>query len=437
MSHRGPANSTVTQPTQPQTITTGTYTNYGNLGGTGSPVAAPAPAGIGGNGGGAGSAGTPGGGGGQGLSSNITGSPLSYSSGGVGSAGTGFSSSYGGGGPGGGSVGTPGVKGTSGTVIVSYSSSGAGQIQIDGLTFSTSTNLGVENWIYSAVRGRWVSNTGTTSTLNVSITSISCQANTGTGAFALPLGTTAQRQTPIRSGALRYNTDIGQVEAYYTNTGWTIDIGNTQTVYTAQYLAVGGGGGGGSGGTPGDPAGTIGGYGGSGALAQGFINVSQGVAYTVTVGSGGSGSSVSQSCRRPAGAAGGSTTMTGSPFGTFFQANGGTGGTGASSSGGFSGSPGTNATAPIGGSPTAVPGGVYSSIAGTSVVYGKGYPSPGAYGVGGSPGPGNGPGPGGTGASGVVLIKYPSPQRGSGGNSVTTVGTFTLHTFTGPGTFTA
>jgi hypothetical protein len=303
---------------------------------------------------------------------------------------------------------------------------------------STTTLTNQQSWTYSSSLSRWVSNTGTTSTLNVSITSISCLANTGTGAFALPVGTTAQRQTPIRSGAMRYNTDIGQVEAYYTNTGWTIDIGNTQTVYTAQYLAVGGGGGGGSGGTPGQPSGVIGGYGGSGALAQGFINVSQGVAYTVTVGAGGPGSSVAQACRKPAGACGGSTTMTGSPFGTFFLANGGGGGQGANNQNpGVAGTPGTNATAPIGGSPTAVPGGVYSSIAGTSVVYGQGYPSPGAYGVGGGPGPGNGPGPGGNGASGVVFIRYPTPQRGTGGNSVTTVGTFTLHTFTGPGTFTA
>jgi hypothetical protein len=53
------------------------------------------------------------------------------------------------------------------------------------------------------------------------------------------------------------------------------------------------------------------------------------------------------------------------------------------------------------------------------------------YGAGGNAGPG------GPGSAGVVFIKYVGSQRGLGGNSVTSLGTFTLHTFTSPGTYTA
>jgi hypothetical protein len=40
------------------------------------------------------------------------------------------------------------------------------------------------------------------------------------------------------------------------------------------------------------------------------------------------------------------------------------------------------------------------------------------------------------GGSGIVIIRYPGAQRGSGG-SVTSSGGFTIHTFTGNGTYTA
>jgi len=465
------------QPAQAQTATT--YFNYGSSGGagfSGSPSLYP------GGGGGGGAIGTSGNKcGGQALSNNFTyqihayvldtlNAPSSFGGGGGGAGGGIVSSNIGGvagagagnggspgpaccrkggsgvanrgGGGGAGKSQIPGINGDGGAggpgiVVLSYAANQSAPLY-NGQTFTTGTTAtGIVTFTYSSAQARWVTNLGTTATLNVSITGISCQANTGTGAIALPAGTTAQRVTPIRSGAMRYNTDNGMVEAYYTTTGWTANIGNTQTNYVAQYLAIGGGGGGGSGGTPGQPSGTIGGYGGSGGVAQGFINLTAGVTYTVTVGTGGAGSSVGQPCRRPAGAAGCSTTMTGSPSGAFFLANGGTAGTGVQSSGAFSGTPGSNASAPIGGSPSATPLGIYSDISGSSVVYGQGFPAPGSYGVGGTPGAGNGPGPGGNGASGVVFIKYPGSQRGLGGNGVTSVGTYTLHTFTGPGTYVA
>jgi hypothetical protein len=43
---------------------------------------------------------------------------------------------------------------------------------------------------------------------------------------------------------------------------------------------------------------------------------------------------------------------------------------------------------------------------------------------------------GGAGGSGIVIIRYPGAQRGSGGN-VTSAGGNTTHTFTTSGTYTA
>jgi hypothetical protein len=56
-------------------------------------------------------------------------------------------------------------------------------------------------------------------------------------------------------------------------------------------------------------------------------------------------------------------------------------------------------------------------------------------GNGGGGGRGNGTA-GKTGGSGVVIISYAGSQRGTGGN-ITTVGGFTIHTFTSSGTYTA
>ena len=43
---------------------------------------------------------------------------------------------------------------------------------------------------------------------------------------------------------------------------------------------------------------------------------------------------------------------------------------------------------------------------------------------------------GGNGGSGIVILRYPGPQRGTGG-TITSAGGYTIHTFTGDGTFTA
>ena len=54
----------------------------------------------------------------------------------------------------------------------------------------------------------------------VTPTAVSDQANTSTGQFALPSGTTAQRPGTSYTGAQRYNTDLGVME-YYNGSAWT------------------------------------------------------------------------------------------------------------------------------------------------------------------------------------------------------------------------
>jgi hypothetical protein len=50
-----------------------------------------------------------------------------------------------------------------------------------------------------------------------------------------------------------------------------------------------------------------------------------------------------------------------------------------------------------------------------------------------SPAPGQ---VGGNGGDGVVIVKYAGPTKATGGDTITSAGGFTTHTFTGAGTFT-
>ena len=97
-----------------------------------------------------------------------------------------------------------------------------------------------------------------------------------------------------------------------------------------------------------------------------------------------------------------------------------------------------------------------SSISGTLKYYsagggGWGYAAEGMGGLGGggnsgtSPVQNTGSGGGGgkttsnranSGAAGVVIIRYPGPQKATGGNTITQVSGYTIHTFTSTGTFT-
>ena len=182
------------------------------------------------------------------------------------------------------------------------------------------------------------------------------------------------------------------------------------------------GGGGGVSATPGT-TGQPGGSGGGGAYGQGDNALPGGTGNTPPVSppqgqNGGAG----QSCYgrgQGGGGAGGAAPGGNSPGGTN---DGGPGGPGVATS--ISGSPTTKAAGGKGGSYQNSPGGAGSEPANS-----------------GNGGAGTGGGPRGAadGGSGIVIIRYTTadaPSSASGGTK-TTSGSDTIHTFTGPGTFTA
>lgn len=125
-----------------------------------------------------------------------------------------------------------------------------------------------------------------------------------TGHLTLPVGTNAQRPTPS-NGMIRYNTDIGQMEAYVNGAWVTISTG-----YTIEMVLVAGGGAGGGGSNGG------GGGGGGGVIINSGILVSAGTGYSIVIGGGGASVSGSGSY----GSQGGNSTAFG------FTALGGGGG---------------------------------------------------------------------------------------------------------------
>lgn len=241
-------------------------------------------------------------------------------------------------------------------------------------------------------------------------------------------------------------------------------LGAGRSALVIDYLICAGGGAGGGGG-----GGVSGGHGGGGGVLTGTgFELAPG-SYAVTVGAGGA---IVESGLRT-GANGGNSAIAG--IGTAIGGGGGGGGGAAGSDGGSGGGAGSgDQGAKSGGSGTSGQGwaggahggdyvtnphgaggggatgvgqntnssgaaggpGLTSSISGSSVEYGKG----GSFGET-TP---NLPGQGGhgsftitaiAGAAGRVVIRYPGPQRATGG-TVTSVGGYTIHTFTSNSTFT-
>jgi hypothetical protein len=304
-------------------------------------------------------------------------------------------------------------------------------------------------------------------------TSVSDKTNTSTGYFDVPAGTTAQRPGSPGTGMIRFNTNLNVTEIY-NGSNWQTLIGSgTTTTYNVQYLVVAGGGGGGSG-APGG--------GGGGGMIEGFQAVTVGSGYTVTVGGGGAiqangANSVFGSVTATGGGAGGSNTQgaTGgsgggsgqaiATYGTRSVDNQGSNGGAGNGGGGGAGGPGQNG---YGSTQTSAQSsftangqggmGRASQISGQTIYYaggGSGYYTNGAGGSpiksyaqsgGGGDGfsstaprvnsGGGGYGDSSAGGSGIVVIAYEGPQRGTGG-TVTSVGGKTIHTFTSSGTFTA
>jgi hypothetical protein len=333
--------------------------------------------------------------------------------------------------------------------------------------------------------GTWAAPTAT-----VTPASVSDQANTSTGYFDLPAGTTAQRPASPATGMVRYNTTESKYEAY-SGTEW-VAISTTPYSYSANYLVVAGGG---AGGTCPRTNFESGGGGGAGGYLASTTTLVTGTAYTVTIGAGGAGVSSDRGSSgnnsvlgsiATANAGGGGSGAAKAPFtggsggggegwgnmtgaaGTSGQGNAGgngsaNGGIAAGGGGGGASAVGSNASGQVGGNGG---NGTASSISGSSVTYagggggGGGANGSGAGGSGGAGGGGagrsfpantngengtanTGGGGGGTngntggnGGSGIVIISYAGSQRGTGG-TVTSSGGNTIHTFTSSGTYTA
>lgn len=77
---------------------------------------------------------------------------------------------------------------------------------------------------------------------------VSDQANTSTGYFDLPAGTTAQRPANSNTGYVRFNTTLDQLEQYTSDSGWQgispppvytgVDVTNLEESDTSQTLVV-------------------------------------------------------------------------------------------------------------------------------------------------------------------------------------------------------
>jgi hypothetical protein len=277
---------------------------------------------------------------------------------------------------------------------------------------------------------------------------VSDQANTSTGYFDLPAGTTAQRPVSPTSGATRFNTTLGYPEWYDSVTALWVPFASVPS-YNVDYLVVAGGGGGASGNGNGNGTGG----GGAGGYLSGTATLGLGSVYTITVGAGGAGATTNTGTNQNGanGAAGSNSVLSGAnittqtSIGGGFGAsilntggNGGSGGGGGSSNAGgsgttgqgFGGGTGYGAASPFrgggGGGSSAVGvngvtsgsggAGTASSITGSSVTRAGG--GGGGCFTGNTPGSGGsgggGAGGAGTGAGGAATVNTGSGGGGGG-----------------------
>jgi hypothetical protein len=207
-------------------------------------------------------------------------------------------------------------------------------------------------------------------------TQICDEANSSTGYFDLPSGTTAQRPASPGAGMIRHNTTTGYIEYYDAPTSQWVGIGafqasggseNTYTdggtnykshafttsgtftvaagVKSVDVLIIGGGGGGGP----------RGGGGGAGGMQTQTVTVTPGT-YTVTIGAGGAQSTDSSSggtAYSGSSSSGLGYTSSGGGAGGTFTANGQSGGSGGGAGrDGGSGGAGTSGQGNTGGNST-------------------------------------------------------------------------------------
>jgi len=377
---------------------------------------------------------------------------------------------------------------------VAQNPSSAFTVSSNTITFTSAPLSGTNNiYVYYTspitqviAPGQGTVNTASlSSTLLVPPAYVSDQANTATGYFDLPSGTTAQRPVSLTSGQIRYNSTNTQVE-YSDGTYWYGLTGTNLSLYSATYLIVAGGGAG---------ANDRGGGGGAGGYLTGTTSLLQGTVYTATVGAGGASNGASGSNSSITGL----TAAVGGGGGGYFAvgSNGGSGGgggyinvggsgtSGQGNAGGSCSNNGGTATDSGGGGGAGAAGGngvtntagsggvgLANTITGSSVYYAGGgggsfdNRTPGTAGAGGNGGGGaggvlnsngtagtantGGGGGGGSGGipamagglggSGVVIISVPTANytgTTTGSPTVTTSGLNTILSYTASGTYTA
>jgi hypothetical protein len=305
---------------------------------------------------------------------------------------------------------------------------------------------------------------------------------TGTSAFGIPVGTTAQRPTTPAAGQIRYNTDGGGLYEGYLPavSAWYKFSMVPEGQYNIVYLAVAGGAGGGTGVISG--ASSNGGGGGAGGLFTSTIVALPSTVFNVIVGAGGPtgtngyNSSISGVLTAIGGGAGGTNGAggaggSGGGGGAYNAAGGGAtlsqgnaGGDGGGTTGGGGG--GGAGTAGVAGAAGAGGSGSSNATSGVSVIYagGGGGGGESSAGAGGSGGGGNGgtfgfaggngvlnrggggggggpfAGVGGSGGAGIVIFSMPTVNYSgniTGAPTVTTSGLNTILTFTSSGSYTA
>jgi hypothetical protein len=302
---------------------------------------------------------------------------------------------------------------------------------------------------------------------------VSDKANTSTGYFQLPVGSSSQRPVTPTEGLVRYNSELDLYEGYI-NGAWYRFVVALQGNYTIDYLLVAGGGG------AADIVGTAGsgqGGGGAGGLVTNSFTASPTSTYTIVIGAGGSQQSTGANTyisgiqtaygggggNGGAGGSGGGGQGAGQAGGAIVAAGqGNVGGNGlafwgSGGGGGGAGAAGQGGAGNVGGAGGA---GLANTLTGTTLTYAGGGGGMGAYpdclpGAGGSGGGGSagtagtvntggGGGAqragGGQGGSGVVILSMPTVNYSgnvTGLPTVTTVGSNTVVKFTNSGTYVA
>lgn len=140
-------------------------------------------------------------------------------------------------------------------------------------TFPSSPSLN-QTYTYNSVIWTYNGKGWTKPSSSATVTTISDQANSSTGYFDLPSGTTAQRPVSPSVGMIRWNTTLVKYELYDGSAWQTITTLPADT-YSVELYAWGGGGGGAVG------------SGGAGGAAYGVYAMAPAVSYAVIVGGGG------------------------------------------------------------------------------------------------------------------------------------------------------